>query len=154
MGTAAAEPPRLTCRLDADPAAVAVGMAPVRLTLTNEGDEAVHVLAWNTPFEQAWLGTPFVVTRDAEELPYGGAMVKRGDPEADDYVTLAGGESASAVADLAAVYPLDRPGVYDVRWVGGFADVAPAGATLPRPRDAHRAVRLDCAPLRLELAAR
>ena len=152
MATSPAREPLLACRLEAEPPLLAGGPARVRLTLVNEGSEPLAALVWNTPFEGAWLGTPFTVTRDGVALEYGGAMVKRGDPEADDYVQLGAGESRSAEADLAAVYPLAAAGGYEVRVTGTLADLAPAGAA-PRPRAEHRAVPLDCPPLRFELAA-
>jgi peptidyl-Lys metalloendopeptidase len=142
--------PRLRCELAVEEAA-AGGPVRVRLSLANAGAADVHVLAWNTPFEAAWFGTPFAVSRDGAALPYGGAMVKRGDPEAEEYVTIPAGKAVAAVADLAAVYPLDAPGAYEVRVTGGLADVAPGDATVPRPRSAHQPRALDCPPLRLEL---
>ena len=150
MATTPAQTPRLACRLEAEPPLVAGGPVQVRLTLVNEGPEPVAALAWNTPFEGGWLGTPFTVTRDGLALQYGGAMVKRGDPEAEDYLALPPGEAHSATADLAEVYPLAAAGRYAVRVTGSLADLAPAAAA-PRPRSEHRPEPLDCPPLRFEL---
>lgn len=48
-------------------------------TLENLSDETVYVLKWFTPLE-GLFGDIFRITRDSEEIPYTGPMVKRGDP--------------------------------------------------------------------------
>lgn len=151
MATSPAREPRLACHLAAEPPLVAGGPVRVRLTLVNEGSESLHALVWNTPFEGGWLGTPFAVSRDGVALEYGGAMVKRAEPEADEYLAFAPGEAHEAEADLAEAYAMTAPGEYQVRVTGSLADLAPAGAA-PRPRSEHRPAALDCAPLALELA--
>ena len=154
MGSVAAESARLSCRLAAEGTPVAGGPARVRLTLLNEGGVPAHVLTWNTPFERAWLGTPFVVLRGGEELPYNGAMAKRAAPDREAYVTIAPGAEESVVFDLAEVYPLDAPGSYELRTTGNLFDVAAGDVDLPRPGEAMTPQPLGCPPLRLELAAR
>jgi hypothetical protein len=127
------------------------GPVTVRMTLRNEGALDVRVLPWNTPLEEAWFGTPFVVTREGQELTYAGAMVKRAEPAAEDYVLAPAGGSVSALADLAQVYPLDQAGAYEVRTDGWLADVVMGDEASPRPRDGHRGLALDCPPLRFTL---
>jgi hypothetical protein len=153
MSAQPAAQPALRCEIAVE-RAVLGGPVELRFALHNATAEPVHVLGWNTPFEGAWFGTSFTVKRDGEDLPYSGPQAKRGDPERDDYVPIAPGEAAAATADLALVYAFDRPGSYEVRVDGQLHDVV-RGTTpaLPRTRDDHAAVALDCAPLRLTLPA-
>src|SRR4051812_12353323 len=58
------------------PAQVRAGEAvPVHFRLTNRSGESLAVLTWRTPLEGTF-GNDFRVTRDGEELPYQGPMVK------------------------------------------------------------------------------
>jgi hypothetical protein len=154
MSTAAADPVALACRLEAVAPLVAGGPSRVRMTLRNQGERPLWVLSWSTPFEDDWGGTPFVVRRDGEEVPFAGRLVKRGEPEREDYVEVPAGGEAAATADLSAAYDLSAPGRYEVAAEGPLHDVAPEASALPRPRAAHQPMPLACAPLMLELAAR
>ena len=49
---------------------------------------------------------------------YKGIMVKRGEPEESDYVTLEPGKPSTATFNLAAEYELKRPGQYTVKFKG------------------------------------
>ena len=144
MSSAAPVHPTITCRLEAQPP------ASIRFELSNGSDAALRVLTWNTPLE-GWKGTVLRVTRDGEELPYQGPMLKRGDPQADDYVEIAAGGRVDATVDLAEVYDVSRPGTYTVEADGDLIDVT-AGPTevIPRPRDRHQPMPLDCGAVTLE----
>jgi hypothetical protein len=75
---------------------------------------ALRVLTWATPFEGAWL-QPFVsVLRAGTPLPYLGATVKRGAPEASEYLRLPAGASRRAALDLRDAFDLSAPGDYRV----------------------------------------
>lgn len=100
-------------RLEAAPQAA--GAASVTFTLTNRGDRPVSVLKWHTPLEGI-RNDIFRIVKDGEPVPYVGPMVKRAQPTAEDYVTLAPGETASATVDLGAVYAFPEPGRYEVRY--------------------------------------
>lgn len=155
MSAALADPPRplLDCRLEVGPQRIAGGPVEVQLTLQNPTERTLHVLAWNTPLEEVWLGSPFELRGPGgDEVEYRGPMVKRGDPEGDDYVSLPAKAEVSATADLSAVYDLSRAGTYELRWVGALHDVT--GASVPRPRSRHQPLDLDCAAVRFELSPR
>ena len=149
----ASRPPDLSCRLEAEPGAVAGGPVKVRFTLSNRGAKAVRVLKWQTPLEGFWSDL-FDVTLGARKLAYEGPLMKRGDPGAEDYVEVAPGRSATAVVDLAGPYDLTRAGTYQVAFTRGLADVVREGETVPRPRDAHRRRPLACEAIDVVVAPR
>ncbi|MFP5285099.1 MAG: M35 family metallo-endopeptidase, partial [Thermoanaerobaculia bacterium] len=101
-------------RLEAAPPQAA-GAASITFTLTNRGDRPVSVLKWHTPLEGI-RNDIFRILHEGERVPYVGPMVKRGQPTAEDFVTLAPGETVSAVVDLGAVYAFPEPGRYEVRY--------------------------------------
>lgn len=140
----ASAPPPITCVVRA-PRVVEPGQ-PVMLTveLHNRSPVAVAVLNWGTPFEDAWL-QPFVdVQRDGRPLSYGGASVKRGDPERDEYVRLAPGQRRIARLDMAEVFDFGAPGRYSITPRLHLHDVAVLPTPLPRPRERHTPQTLAC----------
>lgn len=140
-------PAVITCSASVAPTVVLGAPAMLVVELRNGGKAAVAVLNWGTPFEEAWL-QPFVdVSRDGTPLAYGGAKVKRGDPERDEYFTLAASQRRSARIDLAEVFDLRATGRYVVTPQLVLHDVAPADARLPRTRAAHAGMPLHCAPV-------
>jgi hypothetical protein len=133
---------RLECRLEAS------GPAAVRFTLVNRTDAPLWVLRWNTPLE-GWKGTIFELTSGGAEIPYMGPMLKQGDPGREDYVEIAAGGKAEATVDLSLVYDIGKPGTYRLRVEGGLQDMTADPAAVPRPRDRHEAVPLDCPEIEL-----
>lgn len=142
-----ATPPRVTCTVRA-PAVVAAGAAvPLTLTLRNGSATALAILSWGTPFEDGWFA-PFVhIERDGHAVPFAGAMIKRGDPEADEYVRLAPHQRRQATLDMALAFAMQQPGRYRVRPAITLHDVVALPATLPRPRAQHTPLALTCAPV-------
>jgi hypothetical protein len=125
----------------------------VRFTLRNRSARPVSVLTWQTPLE-GLLGDVFRVRKDGgEPLPYRGPMVKRGDPDADDYVRLAPGAEATEEVDVALAYDLTSPGRYAISFRGLLMDIAPPSSA-PRPRGRHRAVHVDCGGVDVEIVSR
>ncbi|HWH82361.1 MAG TPA: hypothetical protein VNU71_09000 [Burkholderiaceae bacterium] len=139
------------CRLEAPAKARAGAPLALRFTFTNPGAAPWRVLTWNTPFEPGWFGAFVTVTRDGAPLAYRGAQMKRGEPAADDYLTIAARGSRRAQVDLAQAFDLSRPGRYHVEPKLVLHDVAPPGARVPRSRDAHAPQPLACNPVDIEL---
>jgi peptidyl-Lys metalloendopeptidase len=149
--TTAATAPTLRCELTAPAAGRAGAMFELRFAITNTGPHALRVLDWNTPFEPGWFH-PFVeLTRDGQPLAYRGASMKRGDPAAADYLTLAAHRTRRARADLALAFDLSQPGRYRALPRFVLHDVAPRGAPVPRARDAMQAHPLLCNSVEFEL---
>jgi len=142
----------LECKLDSIHPLVPGGPVAIRFRLTNRTAEPLWMLRWNTPFE-GWRGTLFTITSNGTEIPYQGPMFKRGDPSRDDYVEIPAGESVSASVDLAEVYEIRQPGLYDVKVTGNLHDVTKDAASLPRPRDRHQPMALQCGGITLDVKA-
>ena len=139
--------PDLVCKLSA-PGRVEAGQpVPMRFTLTNRGHAAVRVLNWATPFE-GWFGPYVQVLHNGNLLRYAGPMVKRGDPGADEYVTIAAGRSRHATVDLAQPFDFTAPGHYRVTPRITLFDVS---TDAPHPRDAMVPMKLDCPALEVEV---
>lgn len=137
--------PKLSCRLEAK------APASIRFELANGSDSPLQVLKWNTPLE-SWKGTILRVTRNGEELPYQGPMLKRGDPQSDAYVEIPAGGRVDATVDLSEVYDVSQPGTYKVEVDGDLIDVtAEATEVIPRPRDRHQSLPLDCGAVTFEV---
>jgi len=150
---AAARALALQCTVAA-PARVAVGQpVPLRFALANRGPVALKVLEWGTPFE-GWFGAYVEVSRDGVAISYRGPMVKRGDPTADEYLRIAAHRTRRAEVDLAQPFELAIPGVYRVRPRITLFDVAAAGTPVPRPRDRHAPLALNCPEFEIRVEAR
>ncbi len=152
MLLAAAAATLLSCALEAVPPYRAGEPVPVRLRLRNRGRAPVAVLDWNTPLE-GLLADMFVIRReDGTGVTWNGPSIKRGDPAAGDYVTIAAGREVTENVDLALGYDLQAPGRYTVELRElRLHDVA-SPAQVPRPRSRHQARSLDCG--RLEILIR
>lgn len=134
--------PKLSCRLEAQ------APASLRFELANGSEAPLRVLKWNTPLE-GWKGTVLRVSRNGEELRYQGPMLKRGDPGNEDYVEIPAGGRVDATVDLAEVYDVSRPGTYKVEVDGDLIDVTTEA--VPRPRDRHKGLPLDCGAVTFEV---
>lgn len=143
--------PRVICEMSV--AAQGVPGRPVllRMRLANAGTGTLHLLTWNTPFEGEWFGAFVDVFRDGQPLAYQGPMVKRGDPQADEYLPLPAGRSRQATLDLARAFDLTRPGHYRVVPTVGLTDVVPGVVLAPRTRASFQALALDCPPMEFTL---
>ncbi|MBI2380376.1 MAG: protease [Gammaproteobacteria bacterium] len=140
----------LSCAMSMPAVLTAGAPAELRWSLRNTGAKPVSVLSWNTPLEGGIFAEFLSLERDGKALPFSGALMKRGDPEAGEYLRLAPGQAEEAVIDLGLAWPVDAPGHYRLRYTGRLLDVAEAGAALPRPRDAWRGQALDCPELSFE----
>jgi hypothetical protein len=142
----------LQCELSVAPR-LKVG-EPVQVTfrLTNSTAQPLSVLSWHTPLE-GLLSNCLEITRAGTEIPYQGPMFKRGNPEADDYVTLAPGASAGNTIEASLAYDFSQPGTYRIAFPGPLMDVATQQAEVPRPLAQHRTVPVQCPPAGTEIIA-
>jgi hypothetical protein len=127
---------------------------PVRVTfrLTNPAAQPLYVLNWHTPLE-GLLSNCLEISRDGTEIPYQGPMFKRGDPEAEDYVTLAPGASAENTIEAQLAYDFLQPGTYRIAFKGLLMDVATQQAEVPRPLAQHRALPVQCQAVETAITA-
>lgn len=136
----------LTCHFQA--AGDGTGRVTVSFTLRNAGPQDLHLLRWGSPFEGAWFG-PFMAVRTATgELKFQGALRKRGDPSAADYLLLPAGQSAAATVTLNDAFALPAAGTLTLQAAWRWHDVMSHG-TPPRPRDRHQGLDQDCGSVTL-----
>jgi uncharacterized protein (DUF58 family) len=134
----------LECSLSV-PSTVKAGQpVEARFQLTNRTAGPLYVLKWRTPLEGRLLGNDFEITRDGTGIPYQGPMVKRGNPEAESYVTLTPGESVEATVELSLAYELSQPGRYRIAFRNELLDVAEKKTEVPRTLEQFRPMPVQC----------
>jgi hypothetical protein len=121
--------------------------------LRNPTAQPLYVLNWHTPLE-GLLSNCLKVTRAGAEIPYQGPMFKRGDPDAESYVTLAPGASVEEKIEASLAYDFSQPGTYRIEFRGPLMDVATRQAEVPRPLGQHRALPVQCPAVELKVISR
>jgi len=118
---------------------------PVNVTfrLTNPTAQPLYVLNWHTPLE-GLLSNCLEITRAGTELPYQGPMFKRGDPDAEEYVTIAPGASVENTIEAQLAYDFSQPGTYRIAFRGPLRDATSKQAEVPRPLAQHRELPVQC----------
>ncbi len=111
-------------------------------TLDNVSTDTLFILSWYTPLE-GLKGNIFSVMLDSTEIHYRGPMVKRGQPDQNDYIRLAPGGRAEKKIDLSRGYDLSIPGSYTVAFNRQIKDVVKAPAKVPRLVNDHSPVRAN-----------
>jgi len=136
-------PEALSCQFQASTRAD--GKVVLGFTLRNAGKQDVHLLRWGSPFEGAWFG-PFVRASTPQgELPFQGAMRKRGDPSAEDYLPLRAGQTLSAELTLNDAFALPATGPLRLKAGWHWHDLIVQGSGKPpRPRAQHQGMDQDC----------
>ncbi|WPB82582.1 M35 family metallo-endopeptidase [Archangium violaceum] len=93
----------------------------VTVTLTNVSSHPVQLLKFYIPDGRLKEGL-FEVTRNGEPVEYIGPHIKRAAPTAQDYITLAPGESISGLAPVSGMYDLSESGAYTVSYAAPSLD--------------------------------
>jgi peptidyl-Lys metalloendopeptidase len=91
-------------------------------SLTNNSDETVHVLRWETPLD-GLSRSIFEVSKNGRPVRYMDKLVHWGHPDADDFVKVGPGETISAEVNLAASYEMVDAGSYTVSFEGQLSYV-------------------------------
>jgi peptidyl-Lys metalloendopeptidase len=94
----------------------------LKFTLTNNSNEKVNVLKWQTPLEGI-KNDMFWVKRQDEVAVYLGKIVKRAAPKPHDYVTLDPKESISTDFDISEIYDITKSGTYTVEFDSNVLDL-------------------------------
>jgi peptidyl-Lys metalloendopeptidase len=89
----------------------------------------VRLLRWYVPGTPGLKTELLEVTRDGEAVEYIGPHIKRAAPGAEDFITLAPGESFSGVASLSDLYDLRESGTYSVRFAAQSVNQHNVGLT-------------------------
>lgn len=77
--------------------------------LTNHSKVPVHILKWNTPLE-GLKSDCLNVKKNGKPVSYDGLLIKRGQPQPNDFITLHPGESISNKIDVGEAYNISKPG--------------------------------------------
>jgi hypothetical protein len=128
-----AQQPRLRYELQVEPVSSSASV-PVVFRLFNDGLDAVRVLTWQTPLEGI-RGRVFTVRCAGAEVAYRGAMIKRGAPGSEHFVTIPPGRSVEGKVDLARAYDLPSTGACDVSFRGRLLEVRSDGTDATLARD-------------------
>ncbi|SEL50197.1 extracellular peptidase. Metallo peptidase. MEROPS family M35 [Stigmatella aurantiaca] len=97
----------------------------VTITLTNVSRRAVSLLSWHTPVD-GLKDDLLEVTLNGAPVEYTGRHYKRAAPRAEDFLTLAPGESLTRTVGLSDAYDLSRSGNYAVSFSGSHHAESPA----------------------------
>lgn len=127
-----------------------------RLSLTiemiNRGETDLLLLAWGTPLE-GLVSDCLLVLRDGVEVAYDGPLVKRGEPQAGDFVQIRAGKTVSRSVDLATAYKISGAAVYSIELRPWSAPILEADADPTPYADLSVSTRLALpqVPLPIEL---
>jgi len=119
---------------------------------SNTSSQELQFLVWGTPFDENWFAPYVRVQRDGTPLNYGGAMLKRGDPPAGQYLSLAPGAHREARVELGVAFDLRATGRYRVQPQIALHDLIRGGSALaPRPLSQHVRAALACKAVEFEV---
>jgi len=86
----------------------------ILFAIENTGAEPLQFLPWGTAFEKILSADLFAITFNDTELAYLGRKVKRREPVAADYMSLAPGERVENTVNLSLAYDVSAPGRYQI----------------------------------------
>jgi hypothetical protein len=115
----------------------------INFTLMNLSNENLWVLTWYTPLEDL-RGKIFRVTCDGKDVPYQGRMLKRDQPNKDDYIEIHPGRSVSKIVDLSDAYQIPACNEALVEFKGRIYDYTttmPSDFT-PKSTEEHQTVKI------------
>lgn len=109
----------------------------VEVTVSNPFPHAVHLLVWESPFDELLGAARFTVSRNGTAVIFMGPVAKRGDPSISSYLEFTAGQSRVAVVDLSEDFDLSEPGNYHIALQHRWRDFSTDRSTIPKPRHAH-----------------
>jgi len=74
------------------------------VTFANSGSAPAALYKWNACFDNRIHNDVFEIMHESGSVSYTGRMVKRGEPKADDFLTVEPGKSVSFTVDLRTAY--------------------------------------------------
>ena len=87
----------------------------IRFSVTNNSDKQLHILKWNTPLEGINADV-FNILKDEKPVVYIGRVIKRGNPQPEDYVSINANDQVSVEIDLSDAYDIYEAGSYDIEF--------------------------------------
>lgn len=106
-------------------------LGAVDIEITNTSDRTVRVPGWQLP-GQYLQSDLFEISRDGQAVAYEGPMIKRGLPQAADFVVLRPGQTYRTSVDLSAFYDLSRTGQYTVVFKAPLQHASLSGGSMLR----------------------
>jgi len=142
----------LKCAMSVEPQ-VKTGV-PVKVTfrLTNSTAQPFYILRWGTPLE-GLLSNCLEITHAGTELRYQGPMFKRGNPQADEYITIAPGATMENTIEAQLAYDFSQPGTYRIAFRGPVRDATSNQAEVPRPLAQHRELPVQCQAVETQIVS-
>jgi len=123
----------LTAAFAVEQGELAVAILPadngVEFVLTNNSADDISLLRWETPLEGELTQDVFSVAHSVgknnslhpDRAMFSGRLIRRTDPQPQDFITIAAGESRSATVRLADYYQLSDQGMHYVSFRGVFS---------------------------------
>jgi len=94
------------------------------VTMTNNATEPIKVLKWNTPLEEILSANIFSIESNKKDIKYRGRLLKRGQPQEEDYVLFEAGESRTITIKLPTYYKMVEKGEYKISYRGNFSSLS------------------------------
>ncbi len=97
----------------------------VSFSVKNNSDESKKFCIWQTPLEGKITANIFEIERQGKVLEYQGIMIKRGEPQGKDSISLAPKESLQKEIIINQSYDLKGSGHYKIRFLGRLVNGLP-----------------------------
>ena len=130
---------KMKYRLSADNRYIKDNPIIVNFELENISNENFWILTWYTPLE-GLRGKIFRVMCDGKEIPYEGPMIKRGEPQKDDYIQLLPRKPVSVRVDLSSAYTLPTCNQTLVEFKGRIYDHTTSANLTSRTAEKHQMI--------------
>ncbi|TWX55666.1 hypothetical protein [Colwellia hornerae] len=98
-----------SCAITVSSAPLSADQVIINFSFQNPYLKEIELLTWYTPFE-GFLSDLFIVTRSdtGQQLSYQGPMVKRLQPQSEDYLSILPNEVSSTSINLSFVYAFNQ----------------------------------------------
>jgi len=142
---------KVRIQLEVDPWQARDTSFQLSFSVQNVGDGRVFLSTVHNPLE-GLLSNCLKVKRDGRPVFYDGPLIKRIEPQADEYVFLEPGQSVSNIVDLSTCYQTSLPGRYEVTF-DAYIDVIDAESEIKTEKPSlsesiQRSIRVKSEPVR------
>ena len=90
------------------------------VSVTNNSEKDIELLKWNTPFEKTISADIFDVHMGKKDNAYTGRVIKRTQPQDNDYMLLEAGVTEKVTVDMPTYYGMKKKGDYRISFDGTF----------------------------------
>ncbi len=89
--------------------------ALLSIEITNNSEETVELLQWNTPLEGLHCKLLEITDSEGKQIPYLGIIVKRGNPKPKHFMSIKAGEKVEVNLDFSEAYKITSPGIHKIQ---------------------------------------